>query len=327
MVILVLTGESANLLSMGAIDFGIIVDATVIMVENIFRHLAETQPSQPRRRCPVRQDRHRSSPPSTEVTRPIFFSATIIIAGFLPLFTLSGVEGHIFGPMARTYAYALSGGLLATFTVSPALSALLLPAKVSEVETLVVRGLRRVYGRVSEAVLARRGLTLGGGGVLVAIAAVAASSVGLEFLPKLEEGNIWMRASMPPSVSLDEGNGYVNRMRGLVKGFPEVETVVSQHGRPDDGTDPDGFSNGEFFVPLKPMEKWRPGYDKVKLVDEMARGAEQGLPRRQLRLLAVHPGQRPGGRLRHRRGERHQDQRRRPAAPAARSRSRSAACW
>jgi cobalt-zinc-cadmium resistance protein CzcA len=274
-VILVLTGESANLLSMGAIDFGIIVDATVIIVENIFRHLAENS------------HRNHDSPvdkvgivftAATEVTRPIFFSATIIIAGFLPLFTLSGVEGHIFGPMARTYAYALSGGLLATFTVSPALSALLLPSRVSEVETLIVRSLRRVYNRVAEVVLARRGLTLAGGGVLAGIAAVAASSVGLEFLPKLEEGNIWMRASLPPSVSLDEGNGYVNRMRGLVKGFPEVETVVSQHGRPDDGTDPDGFSNGEFFVPLKPMEKWRPGYDKVKLVDEMAKALSKGFP-------------------------------------------------
>src|SRR6185503_20464717 len=122
--------------------------------------------------------------------------------------------------MARTYAYALSGGLLATFTVSPALSALLLPSRVSEVETLVVRGLRRVYDRVIGVVMAHRGLTLAGGGVLVGIAAIAGSAVGLEFLPKLEEGNIWMRASLPPSVSLDEGNGYVNRMRGLVKGFP-----------------------------------------------------------------------------------------------------------
>src|SRR5205814_7423187 len=170
---------------------------------------------------------------SGEVTQAIFFSATIIIAGFLPLFTLSGVEGHIFGPMAKTYAYALSGGLLATFTVSPALSALLLPERVSEVETVVVRVLRRVYRRVYQTVLAHRGLTLGAGAGLAVLAGIAASTVGLEFLPKLEEGNIWMRAALPPSVSLDEGNGYVNRMRLLVRGFPEVETVVSQHGRPD----------------------------------------------------------------------------------------------
>jgi cobalt-zinc-cadmium resistance protein CzcA len=272
-VILVLSGESANLLSMGAIDFGIIVDATVIMVENIFRHLAEAT--------------HRRTSEdkigiifkaSSEVTHAIFFAAAIIIAGFLPLFTLSGVEGHIFGPMAKTYAYALLGGLIATFTVSPALSALLLPKTVSEVETVVVRTLRRLYRPVIDAVLAQRGLTLAGGGVLVVVAALAGSSVGLEFLPKLEEGNIWMRAALPPSVSLDEGNAYVNRMRGLIKGFPEVETVVSQHGRPDDGTDPDGFSNGEFFVPLKPMEQWRKGLDKVALIGEMQQALRRGFP-------------------------------------------------
>src|SRR6476646_6592479 len=246
------------------------------MVENIFRHLGHR---------PVSADMRGPTDKigvifraSSEVTHAIFFAATIIIAGFLPLFTLSGVEGHIFGPMARTYAYALSGGLLATFTVSPALSALLLPEKVSEVETIVVRGLRRLYRPVIDAVLAHRGLTLAGGGVLVAIAGLAGSSVGLEFLPKLEEGNIWMRAALPPSVSLDEGNVYVNRMRGLIKGFPEVETVVSQHGRPDDGTDPDGFSNGEFFVPLKPMDHWRKGLDKVTLISEMAQALRRGFP-------------------------------------------------
>src|SRR3954468_14478305 len=169
-VILVLSGESANLLSMGAIDFGIIVDATVILVENIFRHLSQRDQGSDRGSDKI-QTIYRAS---TEVTKAIFFAATIIIAGFLPLFTLSGVEGHIFGPMARTYAYALAGGLLATFTVSPALSALLLPDRVSEVETIVVRGLRRLYGPVIEAVLAHRGLTLAGGGVLVGLAVLAA---------------------------------------------------------------------------------------------------------------------------------------------------------
>jgi heavy metal efflux system protein len=281
-VILVLSGESANLLSMGAIDFGIIVDATVIMVENIFRHLAEA--STAHRPSTLNQPRGMTGKigiifeASGEVTKAIFFAATIIIAGFLPLFTLSGVEGHIFGPMAKTYAYALSGGLLATFTASPALSALLLPERVSEVETIVVRLLRRVYRRTYLVVLARRGLTLVAGAGLATLAGLAASTVGLEFLPKLEEGNIWMRAALPPSVSLDEGNGYVNRMRSLVRGFPEVETVVSQHGRPDDGTDPDGFSNGEFFVPLKPFEQWRKGLDKERLVAEMADALRKGFP-------------------------------------------------
>src|SRR5215510_4744429 len=163
-VILVLSGESANLLSMGAIDFGIIVDATVIMVENIYRHLSEVghAEARPLRPTPDGLDGKLATifHASTEVTQAIFFSATIIIAGFLPLFTLSGVEGHIFGPMARTYAYALSGGLLATFTVSPALAALLLPERVSETETIIVRSLRRLYRRVIAIVFAHRALTV-----------------------------------------------------------------------------------------------------------------------------------------------------------------------
>jgi cobalt-zinc-cadmium resistance protein CzcA len=281
--IIVLNGESANLLSMGAIDFGIIVDATVIMVENIFRHLAEASHGPGSRQ--VRQEPEGLTgklftiyEASGEVTKAIFFSATIIIAGFLPLFTLSGVEGRIFGPMAQTYAYALAGGLLATFTVSPALAALLLPEKVSETETFLVRGLRRLYRQAYALALGWRHAMLAVGlGVMLA-AGFAASTVGLEFLPKLEEGNIWLRAALPPSVSLDEGNAYVNRMRRLVKSFPEVETVVSQHGRPDDGTDPDGFSNAEFFVPLKPADKWRKGLEKTDLVNEMADALRKGFP-------------------------------------------------
>ena len=282
-VILVLSGESANLLSMGAIDFGIIVDATVIMVENIFRHLAQAGHG-------VAQRTGRPTPDglsgkaalifhaSTEVTQAIFFAATIIIAGFLPLFTLSGVEGHIFAPMAKTYAYALSGGLLATFTVSPALSALLLPDTVSHAETRVVRALSAFYSRVRGVVLVRRRTTVLAGVGVFAIAVFAGSSIGLEFLPKLEEGNMWIRATMPSSISLETGNDYANRMRKLIKGFPEAETVISQHGRPDDGTDSTGFFNVEFFVPLKPMEKWRKGLDKEALVAEMNDALEKAFP-------------------------------------------------
>ncbi len=282
-VIIVVNGESANLLSMGAIDFGIIVDATVIMVENIFRHLAEASHAGTTRISREEPEGLTGKlftiyEASGEVTKAIFFSATIIIAGFLPLFTLSGVEGRIFGPMAQTYAYALAGGLIATFTVSPALAALLLPEKVSETETFLVRGLRRLYRQAYSRALAWRHAMLAVGlGVLLA-AGVAASTVGLEFLPKLEEGNIWMRAALPPSVSLDEGNGYVNRMRKLVKSFPEVETVISQHGRPDDGTDPDGFSNAEFFVPLKPASKWRKGLEKPELIAEMSDALRRAFP-------------------------------------------------
>jgi cobalt-zinc-cadmium resistance protein CzcA len=273
-VILVVSGESANLLSMGAIDFGIIVDATVIMVENIFRHLAyEGRGAAALARRPAPDGLSGKVATifnaSSEVTKAIFFAATIIIAGFLPLFTLSGVEGHIFAPMARTYAYALAGGLLATFTVSPALSALLLPEHVAHAETRMVRSLSRLYLVVRDFALARRRATVAAGLAVGALAALAGSTIGLEFLPKLEEGNMWIRATMPTSISLEAGNDYANRMRKLIKSFPEAITVISQHGRPDDGTDSTGFFNVEFFVPLKPFERWRKGLDKEGLVAEM----------------------------------------------------------
>ena len=279
-VILVLSGESANLLSMGAIDFGIIVDATVIMVENIFRHLSESGRARPARPTPEGLEGKLATiyHASSEVTHAIFFAATIIIAGFLPLFTLSGVEGHIFGPMARTYAYALSGGLLATFTVSPALAALLLPDRVSHVETRAVRALRHVYERVRHVVLAWRRATLMAGVGVFALAVLAGSTIGLEFLPKLEEGNMWIRAVMPASISLEAGNDYANRMRKLIKSFPEAETVISQHGRPDDGTDSTGFFNAEFFVPLKPMDQWRHGLDKEELIAEINDALQKAFP-------------------------------------------------
>jgi heavy metal efflux system protein len=275
--ILVLRGESANLLSVGAIDFGLIVDATVILVENVYRHLSGhvAMRAERSRRLAVAAAAGLGGKPgivmvaSEEVSRAIFFSAAIIIAGFVPLFTLSGVEGHIFGPMARTYAYAIAGGLIATFTVSPALSALLLPQKVRETETIIVRGLRHLYRPVVQFALANRILTLGGAGLLLAVALLAAHSLGLEFLPKLEEGNFWIRATLPPSISLEEGNGYVNRMRQIIKSFPEVITVVSQHGRPDDGTDATGFFNAEFYVPLKPFDTWPGGIDKAKLTQQV----------------------------------------------------------
>jgi len=285
--ILVLRGESANLLSVGAIDFGLIVDATVIMVENIMRHLSQ----HPRDRFARSPYLHRTraatqfsgtfadiANSALEVNQAIFFSAAIIIAGFLPLFTLSGVEGHIFGPMAKTYAYAIAGGLIATFTVSPALSSYLLREHVEEKETVIVRFLRRRYEPVLEFALANRILTLGTVSLLLILAVLGVRSLGLEFLPKLEEGNLWIRADMPPSISLEEGDSYVNRMRNLIKSYPEVETVVSQHGRPDDGTDATGFFNAEFYVPLKPFGAWPSGMNKEKLTEQMSQALESQFP-------------------------------------------------
>jgi cobalt-zinc-cadmium resistance protein CzcA len=284
---LVLRGESANLLSVGAIDFGLVVDATVIMVENIYRRLAQP-PERRFARSPILE---RIRPiagfrgkfatianAATEVNQAIFFSAAIIVAGFVPLFTMSGVEGHIFGPMAKTYAYAIAGGLIATFTVTPALSAILLPERVSEVETFLMRGLHRLYRPALDFALANWIVTLGGAVLLLALAGLALPILGLEFLPKLEEGNFWIRATLPPSISLEEANGYVNQMRRLIRSYPEVITVISQNGRPDDGTDATGFFNAEFFVPLKPFDTWPTGMDKEKLTQQASAALEAQFP-------------------------------------------------
>jgi cobalt-zinc-cadmium resistance protein CzcA len=276
--LLLIMGESANLLSVGAIDFGLVVDATVIMVENIIRRLSQP-PNQRFQRSPLVQ-RVRTAAElrgkfavianaATEVNKSIFFSAAIIIAGFVPLFTMSGIEGHIFGPMAKTYAYAIGGGLLATFTVTPALCALFMHDQESEEDTWLVRMMHKVYHPIVGFALANRVLTLGFLVVLLVFAGLAVRTLGLEFLPKLEEGNFWVRATMPTSISLDGGNASVDKMRNIIKSYPEVITVVSQHGRPDDGTDATGFFNAEFFVPLKPFDTWPPGMDKDKLTQQM----------------------------------------------------------
>jgi cobalt-zinc-cadmium resistance protein CzcA len=279
--IIVIRGDSANLLSVGAIDFGLIVDATVIMVENIYRHLSE----QPARTGSLRSGGAALSAKlatiadaARQVGRSIFFSAAIIIAGFVPLFTLSGVEGHIFGPMSQTYAYAIAGGLVATFTVSPALSSLLLPAVVEETETFLVRRLRSVYRPLLHFGVANKALTMIFAGALFLGAGLAVRSLGLEFLPKLEEGNLWIRATMPASVSLDGGNYYVNGMRRVIRSYPEVVTAVSQQGRPDDGTDATGFFNAEFFVPLKPENEWPKGVDKEALTKDMSDKLQAAYP-------------------------------------------------
>jgi cobalt-zinc-cadmium resistance protein CzcA len=273
-IIMVARGESANLLSVGAIDFGLVVDATVIMMENIFRRLS-LPPMQrgtraalaggPRATGELRGKFRAIAESAFEVNKSIFFSAAIIIAGFLPLFTLTGIEGHIFGPMAKTYAYALAGGLFATFTITPALSSLLLPAKLEETETIIVRFLHRLYHPAIRLALANRILVLGLAGLVLAFAVVEVQSLGLEFLPKLEEGNFWIRATLPTSVGLEATSEYVDRMRELFLDYPEVETVVSQHGRPDDGTDATGFFNAEFFVPLKRFDSWPKGVTKESL--------------------------------------------------------------
>ena len=280
-LILIIRGESANLLSVGALDFGLVVDASVILVENIYRHMAE-------RSGHIRAGHSHANHASRfsailhashEVSRGIFFAAAIIIASFLPLFTLTGVEGHIFGPMAETYAYAIAGGLIATFTVSPVLSALLLPDHLSEAETRIVRVFRRLYRPAAAFALANRLVTFCGAILLTLVALIAMRSLGVEFLPHLEEGNLWIRATLPASISLEAGQPTVNGIRAIIAGYPEVERVISTHGRPDDGTDATGFFNAEFYTPLKPFDEWPSGVDKAKLTAEI-----------QQRLQARYPG-------------------------------------
>jgi len=274
--IMVLRGESANLLSVGAIDFGLVVDATVIMVESMFRRLATrdelafqaTMPYQAKG-SDLRGKLLALFHGAIEVNRPILFAAGIIIAGFIPLFTLSGVEGHIFGPMAKTYAYAIAGGLIATFTITPAFAAILMPEHVEEAETRLMQVISRFYGPVLLFALRRKSWVLAGAALLLCVAVLIVRLLGLEFLPKLEEGNLWIRATLPSTISLEEGNNYVNQMRTIIGNFPEVESVVSQHGRPDDGTDATGFFNAEFFAPLKPASAWPKGMSKEQLTNEM----------------------------------------------------------
>ena len=270
-IITVLRGESANLLSVGAIDLGIIVDSTVIMMENIFRHLSGHAPQTTTDREAGLSDKlNRILAAAVEVDKAIFFSVIITIAAFLPLFTMQGVEGQIFGPMARTYAYALLGAVIATFTVTPVLSSILLPDRVNEVETFVVRHIRGVYEIVLP-LCVRRYLVAGACGLgFLVVCAILGLRLGTEFLPKLEEGNMWIRALLPPTITLEAGIDSVARMRNIIKSYPPVRTVFSEQGRGEDGTDPDGSFVAEFFVPLKAQDEWPRGLTKEELVKQLS---------------------------------------------------------
>jgi cobalt-zinc-cadmium resistance protein CzcA len=271
-MITVARGESANLLSVGAIDLGIIVDGTVIMVENIFRHLAHYDPHTDERndRSSLSNRLNRILKAAVEVDSPIFFSVIITIAAFIPLFTMQGVEGQIFGPMARTYAYALIGAVIATFTVTPVMAAILLPERVKEVETFAVRWLRVAYEISLRFVVKhyRAAATVALGFLVLVF--LAGGKLGTEFLPKLEEGNMWIRASMPPTIALEAGKDTVARIRDVIRSYAPVQTVISEQGRGEEGTDPDGAFLAEFFVPLKPSDQWPKGLTKEQLVNTLS---------------------------------------------------------
>ena len=277
-IILVSLGDSANLLSVGAVDLGIIVDACVILVENIFRNYQMKEDDQReflRNRLAQTEARNWSErlqmifASGLQVNEAVLYSTAITVAGFVPLFTMQGVEGQIFNPMARTYAYALAGALIATFTVTPVLASFLLPRQIRETETVVVRALHSAYEPILRWTLSRRAIVIALGALFLAVAGLFSLQLGTEFLPHLEEGNLWIRAAMPPTISLESGSPFVERMRQILRSHPEVITVVSQHGRPDDGSDAAGFYNAEFFVPLKPTEQWTPGLTKEKLTEQL----------------------------------------------------------
>jgi len=298
-MLLVLQGESANLLSVGAVDFGIIVDAAVILVENIFKNF--------QRRTEEREgllqrlgdgfygpDPTRMRPGSTnsawtdrlrlilisarQVDKAVLFSTLITVAAFVPLFTMQGVEGQIFSPMARTYGYALAGALIATFTITPVLASLFLPENVKETETLLVRLLHRVYTPALRFALDHRTIAVGFGLVFLTISAFLGTRLGSEFLPHLEEGNFWIRASMPATLSLQDGEAAARKMRMILMKHLQIVTVVSQHGRPDDGSDASPFSNVELFVPLKPFDEWPKGLNKEKLTEQIQAEFQNELP-------------------------------------------------
>ena len=281
---LVGTHTSANLISLGAVDFGIVVDSTVIMMENIFRHLG------PHGKGTMIERIEQSS---REVATPMTFSTLIIGVAFLPLFTMTGVSGVIFAPMARTYAFAIGGAILLALTLTPVLASKLIPALSEEKESVIMRVLHKVYAPAFD--LAMR---FPKGAILfsllpILLCVILFPLLGREFMPKLEEGNFWIRATLPMSISLDQSAKYVGRMRRILRGcpedenvpcddktrkYPEVENVVSQLGRPDDGTDVSGFYNIEFFAPLQTFDEWPRGLTKEKLTEQINAELTQAFP-------------------------------------------------
>jgi cobalt-zinc-cadmium resistance protein CzcA len=262
----------ANLLSLGALDFGMIVEGAVVMVENIVRLLSHSDPNQPHES--VNQKIRRAG---REVQRPVFFSIAIIITAYVPIFTLQRVEGRLFRPMAWTVAFALAGALLFSMFLTPVLASIVFPKGTKEWRNPVMNFLTRVYSFFLDLAIRWHWATVGLAVVSLAGVLLLARNIGSEFLPHLDEGAIWARGSLAPSTGPTEGTRVMNQARLIFAKFPEVTQVVSQVGRPDDGTDTTGFFNTEYFIDLKPKDQWRPMFhqDKDKLIEAMDQQAEQ----------------------------------------------------
>ncbi len=253
-----LKGIPANLLSLGALDFGMVVDGAVVMVENIVRHLS--------RAGDHRTPKEKIFDAAHEVQRPVFYAIAIIITAYLPIFTLQRVEGRLFKPMAWTVAFALLGALLFSMLVAPVLASLFFPKGTREWHNPVMAWLTAVYRRVLRIAIRMRFLTVAGGVVSLALAISLAVGgvIGSEFLPHLDEGALWVRGTLAPSTGPTEGIRLSNQARILLCSWPEVTQCTSQTGRPDDGTDTTSFFNTEYFVDLKPKEQWRPSFRQNK---------------------------------------------------------------
>jgi cobalt-zinc-cadmium resistance protein CzcA len=253
----------ANLLSIGAIDFGILVDGAVVMVENIHRQLALRFGTEYSVRDVITQA-------AAEVDRPIFYAIAVIIASFLPIYVLSGPSGKLFKPMADTTIFALIGSLVVTLTLLPVLCAWFLKRGVRERRNPGFEWIKERYALGLDWCLARPWRTTGATGVVFAGAMALLPFIGAEFMPHLDEGALWVRATMPYTISFDESSKIVPEIRSIIKTFPQVTVVASEHGRPDDGTDPTGFFNAEFYVGLKPYDEWKGAIrNKAALIDSL----------------------------------------------------------
>jgi len=255
----------ANLLSLGALDFGMVVDGSVVMIENIVRHLSLHDDTH----TPAQKIRNAAH----EVLRPVFFARGIIIASYLPIFTLQAVEGRLFKPMAWTVCFALMGALIFAVAVAPVMASLMFGKGAKEWRNPIMLWLTEHYRVAVRAAIEHRRTTLGIATVLFAIAVylTVGGPIGSEFLPHLDEGSIWVRGTLPPSEGPTASIDFTNKARLAMASFPEVTQVVSQTGRPDDGTDTTGFFNTEYFVDLKPKKDWRPVFhqDKEALISAM----------------------------------------------------------
>ncbi|HEV3330709.1 MAG TPA: CusA/CzcA family heavy metal efflux RND transporter [Bryobacteraceae bacterium] len=268
----------ANLLSLGALDFGMVVDGAVVMVENIIRHLHHSRRQTSPGTMKTTEEMIREA--CHEVQRPVFFAIAIIITAYLPIFTLQRVEGRLFRPMAWTVAFALLGAMTFSILIAPVLSAALFRRGIKEVANPVLAYVTERYRRRLRWAVQHRYITVGVGVLALGVTIYLGFSgvIGAEFLPHLDEGAIWARGTLAPSTSLTEGEKFTVCGRYVFASFPEVTKVVSQTGRPDDGTDTGGFGNTEFFVDLKAHDQWRPVFHKNK--DELIAAMNLELPKR-----------------------------------------------